>query len=74
MELHNITDAAEFQRVGHHPHSADCQQISTLFPQGIVMAAGVVQAAFGGAQIFLPLLLQMNQCPLAAAETKVLNA
>lgn len=48
-------------------------------PAGIVNLAqdeiaGVVQLPFGGAQIFRPLLLQVDQCPLTAAEGKVLDA
>ena len=38
------------------------------------MGPAVEQAALHGAQILLPLLLQVDQRPLAAAEGKVLDA
>lgn len=38
------------------------------------MAAGVVELAFDGAAVLRPLLLQMDERPLAAAEAKVLDA
>jgi len=34
----------------------------------------MLQAAFGGALVFGPLLFQVRKCPLAAAECKVLDA
>ena len=57
-----------------HPHSTGDEQIFAALGLGIVVAAGVVQLPFGGAQIFRPLLLQVDQCPLTAAEGKVLDA
>ena len=36
------------------------------------MCAAVQQAAFYGTEIFLPLLLQVDQGPLAATESEVL--
>ena len=60
----------------HNPdlHSTGDEQIFAALGLGVVVAAGVVQLPFGGAQIFRPLLLQVNQCPLTAAEGKVLDA
>ena len=38
------------------------------------MAAGMLQAAFGGALVFEPLLFQVYERPLTAAEREVLDA
>lgn len=57
-----------------HPHSTGDEQAAPAFGLGGVMAAGVLQPPLGSAQIFAPLLLQVNQGPLAAAEGEMLQA
>ena len=55
-----------------HPHSTGDEQAAPAFGLGGVMAAGVLKPPLGSAQIFAPLLLQMNQRPLTTAEREML--
>ena len=73
-ELHHVAGAGHAQPVADHPHSTGDEQAAPAFGLGGVMAAGVLQPPFGGAQILAPLLLQVNQGPLAAAKDEMLQA
>ena len=42
--------------------------------KGFVVAALMQKVPFGGAQVFRPLLFQMEKGPLAAAEAEMLDA
>ena len=57
-----------------HAHSAHDQKIAALFRKAFVMTALMFQSPFGRAQIFGPLLLQMDQCPLPATKAEMLYA
>ena len=72
-ELHHVTVARHPQPVADHPHAPGDQQLAPALGAGVIVAAGMIQMPFGGAQIFSPLLLQIGQCPLTAAEGKVLD-
>lgn len=74
MKFHHIAYAAQLQFPADNPHSADRQQVSPLFGLIFVVAALVFQLSIDGTDIFSSLMFQMNQCPLAAAKTKMLNA
>ena len=54
--------------------TAENQSIAPPLPKGGVVGTLMEKLALYGAQIFLPLLFQMDQRPLAAAEGKVLKA
>lgn len=73
-KFHDVTDAGQPQPVADDPHAAHRQQVAALFPQGFIMAAFMQQVALGGAQVLGPLLFQISECPLPAAERKMLNA
>ena len=50
------------------------QRISPPLPLGPVMSPAVEQIALHGPQVLLPLLLQVDERPLPAAESEVLEA
>lgn len=74
MKFHHITLAGQTQRMGGNREAAEDQQIAPALPQGGVMRPLMEQIPFYGAQIFLPLLFQMDKSPLPAAESKMLKA
>ena len=62
------------QPVADHSQAPHGQQIAALFVKRFVVAALVQEMPFGGAQVFGPLLFQMDERPLAAAEAEMLDA
>ena len=73
MKLYHIAVAGQLQSVADDPHTAGDQQIAAFFRQGNIMAAGMLQAAFGGALVFGPLLFQVYERPLTAAKAEMLD-
>ena len=73
-KLHHIAVAGQPQPVADNVKVPNCDKIPALFPHGIIVAALVQQAAFGGAQVFGLLLFQVDQRPLPSAEAEVLDA
>ena len=73
-ELHHVAGAGHAQPMADHPHSAGDEQAAPAFSLGGIVAAGVLKPPLGSAQIFAPLLLQMNQRPLTTAEGEMLQA
>ena len=55
-------------------HITGDDQITPFFPDRAIVSFYVEDAAVGGADIFCPLLLHVDQRPLAAAEGKMLQA
>ena len=74
MKFYNIADAGQPQAMADYPHAAHNQKITALFTKRIIMAAFVQQMTFDRAQVFGPLLLQMDQRPLPPAEAEMLDA
>ena len=74
VKFHHIALAGQTQRMGGNREAAEDQQIAPALPQGGVMRPLMEQIPFYGAQIFLPLLFQMDKSPLPAAESKMLKA
>ena len=73
-EFHHIAMPRKPQPPAVDTHPAHHQQVAALFGKGIVVAAVVFQAPLGSAQVFRPLLLQVDERPLAAAKRKMLDA
>ena len=74
MKLHHIALAAQAQPLRIHGQATDGEHIAPPFPQAVLMGAAVQQSALHRAQVFRPLVLQVDEGPLAAAEGKVLDA
>ena len=74
VKLHHIALAGQAQGRGEHGQAAEDQGVPPALPERCVVSPAVEHAALHGAQILLPLLLQVDQRPLAAAEGKVLDA
>lgn len=70
----HVALAGQSQGRGGHRQTAENQSIAPPLPKGGVVGTLMEELALYGAQIFLPLLFQMDQRPLAAAEGKVLKA
>ena len=73
-ELHHIAGPGQAQPVADDPHAAHRQQVTPLFPKGIVVAPFMQQLPLDGAQVFGPLLFEVNQRPLPPAKAEVLDA
>ena len=74
MKLYDVARAGEVQFTAEHAHAAHDEGVVALFGQRFIVAADVVELSLCGAGIFLPLLLDVDECPLAAAEREVLDA
>ena len=74
VKFHNITLAGESQLMGDYLQSTKDQHISPALPGCLIVSFTVEKAALHSPKIFLPLLLQMDQCPLPPAECEVLQA
>lgn len=73
-ELDDIAVSAQAKPTTDHLHPSGDEQAAAPFGLVCVMAAGVVELAFDGAAVLRPLLFQMDERPLAAAEAEVLDA
>lgn len=56
-----------------HGKPAQDEKGSPPFPQRGIVCAAVQESTFHGAQVFLPLRLEMDERPLSPAEHKVLQ-
>lgn len=59
--------------MGDHLQSPEDQRIAPPLPGRLVVVSAVEKAALHSPQVLLPLLLQMDQCPLPPAEREVLQ-
>lgn len=73
-ELHDITFAADAEHCGKYTQPAHGQQIAAFLGKPGVMRLLVKDRTADRARILRPLPLDVNQCPLATAERKVLDA
>ena len=73
-ELDDVAVSAQAKPTADHLHPSGDEQAAAPFGLVCVMAAGVVELAFDGAAVLRPLLFQMDERPLAAAEAEVLDA
>ena len=74
MELHHIAFSGKAQGVGPHWQVPQNEGIASPLPLAGIVCPGVKQRAFHRAQIFPPLLFNVDQRPLPAAESKVLQS
>ena len=72
-ELDDIALPAHAERIRHDRHAARDEEISALLRKSVVMRALVQDCALNGAQVLLPLALDMNQRPLPRTKGKMLN-
>ena len=72
MELHHITCPGDAQRGRDNGQPPEDQEIAPALPRLLIVGAAVEQVALYRAQIFLPLLLDVDECPLPPAEGKML--
>jgi len=74
VKLYYITGAADVQTIRENPQPAQDQQIASQFMGSTIMRPAVEDAAIGSSLILLPLLLNVDQCPLPGSIGKVLQA
>ena len=74
VEFHHVALAGKPQLMGDHLQSPEDQRIAPPLPGRPVVGSAVEKAALHSPQVLLPLLLQMDQCPLPPAEREVLQA
>ena len=72
-ELDHVAGAGDAERSGEDAQIAQREQIPAAFAEGGVVRAGVHRLPVRGAEIFRPLVLDMDQRPLPAAELEVLE-
>ena len=73
MELHHIALPGDPQGGGGHRKSTEDQDIPPALPGLVVVGPAVEDVPLHRPEVFLPLLLNVNEGPLAAAEGKVLQ-
>ena len=73
VEFHHVALAGKPQLMGDHLQSPEDQRIAPPLPGRLVVGSAVEKAALHSPQVLLPLLLQMDQCPLPPAEREVLQ-
>lgn len=71
-KLHHITSSAAPQLSGKDSHISGDEQIAPFFPETAVMRSFVKQLSIHRPPVFDPLVFQMDQRPLAAAEFEML--
>ena len=72
MKLYDVARAGEIQFTAEHAHAAHGQQTGTLAGLPFIVAAFVEQFPLDRAQVVRPLLLDVDERPLPAAEGEVL--
>ena len=72
VKLHDVTLAAEAERQRVNMQAARDDRVAAAFAKLLVMGALVQKRALRGAQVLRPLLLDMDQRPLPAAEFEML--
>ena len=73
MEFHHVALAGKPQLMGDHLQSPEDQGIAPPLPGRLVVASAMEKAPSTVRRFSLPLLLQMDQCPLPPAEREVLQ-
>ena len=73
MELQHIAGAGHTQRLGKNTHITGDEEVSPALEKPTVVGVFVEDRPVGGAGIFRPLILNMDERPLAAAELEVLQ-
>ena len=73
-ELYHVALAGQSQRVGNDGEAAKDERIAAALAGGFIVGATVQKAALHRAQVFLPLVFDINQRPLPPAEGEVLQA
>lgn len=73
-ELYHIAVAAETQTMADDLHLPRDEPIAPPLCLGGIVAAAVFQPPLCGAEVFGPLLFQMDERSLTAAEAKMLDA
>lgn len=73
-EFHRVADAADAQAIRANLHAAQRQHTAAKVRNALVVHAVVLHAPLRRQTVFLPLILNVNQRPLPAAEGEVLNA
>ena len=74
VKFHDIRDAAHTELCRGNAQGTRHEQIPARFVQAAVMTLLVDDLPFDGAQVFLPLLLDVNERPLPAAKEEMLDA
>ena len=72
-ELHHVALPRKPQRERLNAKAADDEQIAPRLTQLLVVRALMQKISLHRAQIFRPLLLDVNECPLPPAEPKMLQ-
>ena len=73
MKFQHITGAGNTQYPGKYPHIPGNDEISPAFGKIAVMGVFVENRPVGGAEILRPLVLNVNEGPLPAAELEMLQ-
>ena len=72
-EFKNITRTGNAERRGKHAHIPRDQQIAAAFRKAAVVSVAMQDRAVCGTEVFRPLVFNMDQRPLTAAETEMLK-
>ena len=73
VKFQNVTGTGNAQGRGEDPHIPGDEQVPAALGKPAVVGVFVKDCSVGGAEIFRPLILNMDECPLAAAELEVLQ-
>jgi hypothetical protein len=73
-EFNNIAASGHAEDRRLYPESANCEYAAALFREIFVVGAFVQDISLDRIQVIGPLLLEMYECPLPAAEGEVLYA
>ena len=73
MELQHIAGTGHTQRPGKNTHITGDEEVSPALEKPAVVGVFVEDRSVSGAEIFRPLILNVDERPLAAAELEVLQ-
>ena len=73
MKFQHIAGAGDAQSPGEDPHITGDEQVSPALGQVPIVGVGVKDSAVRGAEVLRPLVLDMDQRPLPAAEFEMLQ-
>ena len=73
VKLQHIAGTGHTQRPGKNTHITGDEEVSPALGKPAVVGVFVKDRSVGGAEIFRPLILNMDERPLAAAELEVLQ-
>ncbi len=74
MKFQNVTGTGNAQGRGEDPHIPGDEQVPPAFTEITVVGVFVENGPVGGAKILRPLVFNVDEGPLAAAELEVLQA